>query len=96
MRGLEKKKTAHNGADRQTDRHTDRRTWRLLDQLGPEGQVGENLLSWIVGRFVTILLTSLLTGVAGSLLFIQVSRGQTDYERYTWKGATYSRSPANY
>ena len=35
MRGL--KKTAPDGADR----HTDRRTWRLLDKLGHEGQVGE-------------------------------------------------------
>ena len=25
-----------------TDRQTDRRTWRLLDQLGPECQVGES------------------------------------------------------
>ena len=39
MRGLEK--TALDGANRQTDRHTDTRTLRLLDQLGPEGRVGE-------------------------------------------------------
>ena len=38
------KKTAHNGADRQTDRRTLRRTWRLLDHLGPEGRVGENTI----------------------------------------------------
>ena len=36
------KKTAHDGADRQTDRQT----WRLLDQPGPEGRVGENLSSF--------------------------------------------------
>ena len=36
----------------------------------------KNLLSWMVGRLVTILLTSLLTGVAGCLLSIQVSRGR--------------------
>ena len=35
MRGLGKNCT--DGADRQTDRHPDRRTWRLYDQLGPEG-----------------------------------------------------------
>ena len=40
MRGL--KKTAQDGADRQTDRQRDGRTWRLLDQIGPEGRVGEN------------------------------------------------------
>ena len=28
--------------DRQTGRQTDGRTWQLLDQLGPEGRVGEN------------------------------------------------------
>ena len=25
-----------------TNKQTDRRTWQLLDQLGPEGRVGEN------------------------------------------------------
>ena len=32
---------------KQTDRQTDGRTWRLLDQLGPEGRVGENEGFWI-------------------------------------------------
>ena len=41
-RGAELVKTALDGADKQTDRRTDRRTWRLLDQLGQEGPVGEN------------------------------------------------------
>ena len=40
----ERPMTAHDGADRQTDRQTDKKTWRLLDQLGPEGRVGENQL----------------------------------------------------
>ena len=31
------KKTALNGADRQTEAQTHRRTWRLYDQLGPVG-----------------------------------------------------------
>ena len=35
MRSL--KKTALDGANRQTDRQTDRRTWRLYDQLVPVG-----------------------------------------------------------
>ena len=25
----------------QTDRQTDKQTWQLLDQLGPQGRVGE-------------------------------------------------------
>ena len=32
----------YNFCDRHTDIHTDRWTWQLYDQLGPEGQVGEN------------------------------------------------------
>ena len=49
MRGLEKnctrwRKTTH------LHTHTDRQTtWRLLDQLGPEGRVGENHILEIVG-----------------------------------------------
>ena len=39
MRGL--KKIAWEG-DKQTQTHTDRQALRLLDQLGPEGRVGEN------------------------------------------------------
>ena len=35
MRGL--KKTAPNSSDTQTHRHPEKRTWRLYDQLGPEG-----------------------------------------------------------
>ena len=41
MKGL--KKTAHDDAKRQTDGQT----WRVLDQLGPEHQVGEN--PWSLG-----------------------------------------------
>ena len=55
MRGL--KKTAHDGAARQTDRCTFRGTQRLLDQLGPEGRVGENqkhsLVQELFGGFTT-------------------------------------------
>ena len=39
MRGLENN---FMGRVHSTDRHTDRQTIRLLDQLGPEGRVGEN------------------------------------------------------
>ena len=43
MRGLEKNymKRGHQ-TDRQTDRKKDKLTSQLLDQLGPEGRVGEN------------------------------------------------------
>ena len=36
-----RKKLHGKGTDRQTDTHTHRRTCQLLDQLGPEGRVGE-------------------------------------------------------
>ena len=41
MRGLEKKLHGKGTSDKQTDR----RTCRLLDQLGPEGRVGEKSLN---------------------------------------------------
>ena len=44
MRGLEKNRMERGQTDRQTDKHTHTRTSRLLDQLGPEGRVGENNL----------------------------------------------------
>ena len=40
MRGLEKNRMGRG----QTDRQTDTQTIRLLDQLGPEGRVGENAI----------------------------------------------------
>ena len=36
------KKNPHDGAKHYTDRQTDGQTWRLLDQLGPEGRFCEN------------------------------------------------------
>ena len=58
MRGLEKK-TTHDGADRQTDRRTDRRTWGLLDQLFPEGRVGEKEVGSILSFFFMIFVHDL-------------------------------------
>ena len=37
------KKSHGKGTDRHTHTQTDTRTLRLLDQLGPEGRVGENV-----------------------------------------------------
>ena len=42
MRGLKKNRMKRGQTDTQTDRQTHRQTIRLLDQLDPEGRVGEN------------------------------------------------------
>ena len=48
MRGLEKNRMGRG----QTDTHTDTRTCRLLDQLGPEGRVGENPIKTMKNTFL--------------------------------------------
>ena len=42
------KKSHGKGTDTHTDRQTHTRTCQLLDQLGPEGRVGENILTAII------------------------------------------------
>ena len=56
----------------QNDRQTDRRTWRLYDQLGQEGRVGEN---GFPKRILSVdeLRASVSTSVAAPLL-LQSSR----------------------
>ena len=43
------------GRGHQTDRQTDTQTSRLLDQLGPEGRVGEKMLRSSSGIYASLM-----------------------------------------
>ena len=65
MTGLEKNRMGRGQTDIQTDTQIHRRTCRLLDQLGPEGRVGEKVK------------TNVKTFMSGLSLKTKFNSGQT-------------------